>query len=71
MFARGEDLSELPGIGKDLAGKIGEIVRSGKLPALEESSARARRRTYASSCAFPDLDRNGCASCETTLASNP
>jgi len=40
MLARGEDLSELPGIGKDLAGKIGEIVRSGKLPALEELHAR-------------------------------
>ena len=40
MLARGEDLSELPGIGKDLAGKIGEIVRGGKLPALEELRAR-------------------------------
>jgi DNA polymerase (family 10) len=40
MLARGEDLSELPGIGKDLAGKIAEIVSTGKLPALEELRAR-------------------------------
>jgi DNA polymerase (family X) len=40
MLTRGEDLSELPGIGKDLAGKIDEIVRTGKLPALEEIRAR-------------------------------
>jgi DNA polymerase (family 10) len=36
MIAEEEDLSELPGIGKDLAGKIGEIVRTGSLAALEE-----------------------------------
>jgi len=35
MLDRGEDLSELPGIGKDLAGKIAEIVRTGRLTALE------------------------------------
>jgi DNA polymerase (family 10) len=40
MLARGEDLSELPGIGKDLASKIDEIVRTGKLPALEELRTR-------------------------------
>ncbi len=28
MVERGEDLSELPGIGKDLAGKVAEIVRN-------------------------------------------
>jgi DNA polymerase (family 10) len=36
MIADEEDLSELPGIGKDLAGKIEEIVRTGSLAALEE-----------------------------------
>ena len=36
MVARDEDLSKLPGIGKDLARKIEEIVRSGKLKKLEE-----------------------------------
>jgi len=36
MIERGEDLSELSGIGKDLAGKIGEIVETGKLGLLEE-----------------------------------
>jgi DNA polymerase (family 10) len=37
MVDRGEDLSELPGIGKDLAGKIETIVKTGKLPLLEET----------------------------------
>lgn len=36
MLEHGEELSELPGIGKDLAGKIAEIVRTGKLSTLEE-----------------------------------
>lgn len=34
MLARGEDLSELPGIGKDLAGKIAEVAASGSMPVL-------------------------------------
>ncbi len=36
MVKQGKDLDEIPGIGKDLAGKVAEIVRTGKLPALEE-----------------------------------
>lgn len=36
MVKGGEDLSELPGIGKDLAGKISQIVETGKLAQLEE-----------------------------------
>ncbi|TNF61693.1 MAG: DNA polymerase/3'-5' exonuclease PolX [Deltaproteobacteria bacterium] len=36
MLAEEEDLSELPGVGKDLAGKIAEIVDTGRLTALEE-----------------------------------
>lgn len=36
MVKEGEDLSDLPGIGKDLAGKIEEIAKTGKLPLLEE-----------------------------------
>lgn len=40
MVASGEDLSELPGIGKDLAGKIAEIVETGRLGMLEEVEAR-------------------------------
>lgn len=36
----GEDLSELPDIGKDLAGKIQKLVETGKLPLLEEVEAR-------------------------------
>ncbi|KPQ16179.1 MAG: DNA polymerase (family X) [Rhodobacteraceae bacterium HLUCCO18] len=38
MVEEGEDLSELPDIGEDLAGKIGEIVRTGNLPLLDELS---------------------------------
>jgi DNA polymerase (family 10) len=36
LVAAGEDLSDLPGIGQDLAGKIKEIVETGELKALEE-----------------------------------
>ena len=36
MVARGEDLTELQGIGKDLAAKIVEIVRTGKARALDK-----------------------------------
>ncbi len=36
MLAAGEDLDALPGIGKDLAGKIASIVRGGHLPLLDE-----------------------------------
>jgi DNA polymerase (family 10) len=34
MLARGEDLTELPGIGKDLAAKISEIINTGHCRAL-------------------------------------
>ncbi|MGA8261465.1 MAG: DNA polymerase/3'-5' exonuclease PolX [Arenicellales bacterium] len=40
MVAHGEDLSELPGIGEDIAGKIGTIVETGRLPLLEETRKR-------------------------------
>jgi DNA polymerase (family 10) len=40
LVAAGADLDELPGIGKDLAAKIGTIVRTGKLPLLEQLRAR-------------------------------
>lgn len=36
LIDEGEDLSRLPGIGKDLAGKIATIVRTGELPSLKE-----------------------------------
>jgi len=36
MVEKGEDLTELPGIGEDLAGKIREIVETGKLSQAEE-----------------------------------
>lgn len=36
LVEEGADLTRLPGIGADLAGKIAEIVKSGRLGALEE-----------------------------------
>jgi DNA polymerase (family 10) len=40
LLAAGEDLSKLPGIGKDLAGKIRTFIETGKLPLLEQVQAR-------------------------------
>ena len=40
MIAKGEDLTELPGIGDDLAAKIREIVETGKCKALEKLRAK-------------------------------
>ena len=40
MVEEGEDLTELRGIGEDLAGKIEEIVKSGDLKQLEEIEQR-------------------------------
>lgn len=39
MVERGEDLTDLPGIGADLAGKMREIVESGKCRALQKLQA--------------------------------
>lgn len=36
MVARGDDLAELPGIGKDLAEKIGDLARTGSTPLLDK-----------------------------------
>jgi DNA polymerase (family X) len=41
LVADEKGLTELPGIGKDLAGKIAEICRTGKFPVLEECRSRA------------------------------
>lgn len=40
MVVEGEDLTELPGIGDDLAGKIAEIVKTGRLAVLDEIKKR-------------------------------
>lgn len=40
MVAAGRDLADLPGIGEDLADKIAEIIRTGRLRALEDVEAR-------------------------------
>jgi DNA polymerase (family 10) len=40
MVKEGKDLSKLPGIGKDLSGKIKEIVETGTLEQLEEIEGR-------------------------------
>ncbi|MGZ3279569.1 MAG: DNA polymerase/3'-5' exonuclease PolX [Phenylobacterium sp.] len=54
LLARGEDLDDLPGIGEDLAGKIAEICRTGRLKALEELEIRTPA-TLASLTAVPGL----------------
>jgi DNA polymerase (family X) len=43
LLAQGRDLTELPGIGKDLAAKIATIVKTGRLPQLEEIERRTPR----------------------------
>lgn len=40
LLAEGQDLSKLPGIGKDLADKIKTITETGRLPLLEQVQAR-------------------------------
>jgi DNA polymerase (family 10) len=40
MISRGEDLTELPGIGEDLAGKITELARTGRVPLLDRLARR-------------------------------
>ncbi len=40
LAARGEDLTRLPGVGQDLAGKIQEIIKTGDLGLLKELEAR-------------------------------
>lgn len=40
LLAQGEDLSKLPDIGKDLAGKIQTMITTGKLPLLKEVTSR-------------------------------
>lgn len=40
MVEKEENLAKLPGIGRDLAGKIEEIVKTGKCAALDEVTAR-------------------------------
>jgi DNA polymerase (family 10) len=54
MVGNGEDLTELPGIGDDLAGKIAELVATGHLKALEEVEARTPS-TLAMLTAIPGL----------------
>jgi DNA polymerase (family 10) len=54
MVANGKTLAGLPGIGKDLAGKIAEIVNTGRLGALAEIEARTPT-TLAALTAVPGL----------------
>jgi DNA polymerase (family X) len=54
MLAAGKDLSELPGIGKDLAGKIAELIGTGHLTLLDEV-ARRTPKTLADLAAIPGL----------------
>ena len=54
MIEAGEDLTRLPGIGEDLASKINEISRTGRLAALEEVEARTPS-TLAALTSIPGL----------------
>ena len=54
MIEAGEDLTRLPGIGEDLASKIDEISRTGRLAALEEVEARTPS-TLAALTSIPGL----------------
>ncbi len=54
MIAQGKDLSKLPGIGKDLAGKIAEIVATGHLKLLDEVETRTPS-TLATLTSLPGL----------------
>jgi DNA polymerase (family 10) len=54
MLAAGEDLSELPGIGRDLAGKIAELVGTGRLTLLDEVAKRTPK-TLADLATIPGL----------------
>jgi DNA polymerase (family 10) len=40
LLDEGADLAELPGIGADLAGKIATLVRTGRLPLLEQTAKK-------------------------------
>jgi DNA polymerase (family X) len=54
MIAENRPLSDLPGIGEDLAGKIEEFVRTGHLKALEEVEVRTPS-TLAALTSIPGL----------------
>lgn len=54
LLKEGKDLSELPGIGEDLARKIAEAIESGRLKALEEVERRTPK-TLADLVALPGL----------------
>jgi DNA polymerase (family X) len=47
MIAQGDDLTELPGIGEDLAGKIRDLVETGTTPILETLKSETPRMALA------------------------
>ena len=51
LLEAGRDLSELPGIGKDLAGKIADIVKTGRFKLLDA----LKRRLLGEIAALPGL----------------
>ncbi|WP_455381506.1 DNA polymerase/3'-5' exonuclease PolX [Salinispira pacifica] len=55
MVERGEDLSDLPGIGSGIASKIRELVETGKLSQLES----ARERTSPELVSLTEVDQLG------------
>jgi DNA polymerase (family 10) len=67
LLKSGQDLSELPGIGKDLAGKIADIVKTGHFGLLD--TLKRKQGNFPASLAtwplFPDSDRS-VSSCSMT-----
>lgn len=66
MVKEGDDLSELPDIGDDLAGKITTIVRTGKFPLLEEV-AEDMDEAIVDATRIPGIGQNAPRRCSTSL----
>jgi DNA polymerase (family 10) len=58
MVEEDQDLTELPGIGKDLAGKIREIVETGKLSEAEELEKQTDPGASTEKCAIRGFGLN-------------
>jgi DNA polymerase (family 10) len=69
LIARGGDLTELPAIGEDLAGKIREICETGRLRALEDVEARTPS-ALAQLTAIPGLGPKGVKALHDALGVN-
>ena len=60
MVEEGEDLTRLPGIGEDLAGKIREIVETGTLRQAEELRKQVTLQQVQNSYEQEEEEESGC-----------